>query len=422
MIEKIVKVLDDKEKLEELVKQTKTPFSIGKLIGNLQLDKNYRIKYRFGCEIYFTTDSRNKQMYHLLLLAKNKKGSEDITELVSDCVFDDANYRNKRPKVTLENLLKLSKDDIVVSTGCLASYINRLKPQTPDSNIGKIEQELFARSGEIEQVEEIKEDEFVETLDDDELTRILAEHFGESFFIEMQNHETEKQIEYNKRCLELSRKYDIALFAGIDSHAVNQEQVEMRDHYLRAKGIIYEEESGWHLTYDSYTENVERFKKQGVMSNEEIYCAMENTKICLDFEEITYDQTTRKIPTIYPELTQEERNQKYRDLIQEKWLEYKKEVPEERWEEYEREIDFEVETITSTNVSDYFLFNYELIKRSVAKGGIITRSGRGSAPSYLTNFFLGFTNIDRIKADVKMFPTRFLTADRILAGSLPDID
>ena len=123
-----------------------------------------------------------------------------------------------------------------------------------------------------------------------------------------------------------------------------------------------------------------------------------------------------------PELTQEERNQKYRDLIQEKWLEYKKEIPEERWEEYEKEIAFEVETITSTNVSDYFLFNYELIKRSVAKGGIITRSGRGSAPSYLTNFFLGFTNIDRIKADVKMFPTRFLTADRILAGSLPDID
>ena len=158
------------------------------------------------------------------------------------------------------------------------------------------------------------------------------------------------------------------------------------------------------------------------MSNEEIYCAMENTKIFLDFEEITYDQTTRKIPTIYPELTQEERNQKYRDLIQEKWLEYKKEIPEERWEVYEKEIAFEVETITSTNVSDYFLFNYELIKRSVAKGGIITRSGRGSAPSYLTNFFLGFTNIDRIKADVKMFPTRFLTADRILAGSLPDID
>ena len=38
---------------------------------------------------------------------------------------------------------------------------------------------------------------------------------------------TEKQIEYNKRCLELSRKYNIALFAGIDSHAVSQELVEI---------------------------------------------------------------------------------------------------------------------------------------------------------------------------------------------------
>ena len=56
------------------------------------------------------------------------------------------------------------------------------------------------------------------------------------------------------------------------------------------------------------------------------------------------------------------------------------------------------------------------------KGGIITRSARGSCSSFITNFFLGLTNVDRIKASVTMLPTRFLSADRIIAGSLPDID
>ena len=45
-----------------------------------------------------------------------------------------------------------------------------------------------------------------------------------------------------------------------------------------------------------------------------------------------------------------------------------------------------------------------------------------SCSSFITNFFLGLTNVDRIKASVTMLPTRFLSADRIIAGSLPDID
>ena len=54
---------------------------------------------------------------------------------------------------------------------------------------------------------------------------------------------------------------------------------------------------------------------------------------------------------------------------------------------------------------------------------MLTKTGRGSAPSFIINKFLGLTEIDRLKAPVPLFPTRFMSTERILsARSLPDID
>ena len=53
---------------------------------------------------------------------------------------------------------------------------------------------------------------------------------------------------------------------------------------------------------------------------------------------------------------------------------------------------------------------------------MLTYTGRGSAPSYFTNMLLGFTSIDRYAIPVTMYPDRFISADRLRAGNLPDID
>ena len=57
----------------------------------------------------------------------------------------------------------------------------------------------------------------------------------------------------------------------------------------------------------------------------------------------------------------------------------------------------------------------------IENGGVLTTTGRGSAVSWITNKLLGFTEVDRIAASVKMYPDRFMSAARILqSGSLPD--
>ena len=95
-----------------------------------------------------------------------------------------------------------------------------------------------------------------------------------------------------------------------------------------------------------------------------------------------------------PGLTQEQRNEEYRKLIRQAWLKYRENVPREKWDEYQKGIAYEVETVTSTNMSDYFLISDKIVKRFNELGGRLTKTGRGSCPSYFTNSLLGLSTID----------------------------
>ena len=73
--------------------------------------------------------------------------------------------------------------------------------------------------------------------------------------------------------------------------------------------------------------------------------------------------------------------------------------------------------------ADYFLLDYEIVKRGKEKGGVITSTGRGSGVSYYTCKLLDLTKIDRISSPVKLYPERFLSKTRILeTKSLADLD
>lgn len=148
---------------------------------------------------------------------------------------------------------------------------------------------------------------------------------------------------------------------------------------------------------------------------------MENTNVFLSFEDIAFDQS-RKLPTLYPELTQDERNQKYLELVHEALETASAEMTPEEQAARREGVRYETEVVTSTGMADYFLLDHEIVKCAVQKGGVITKTGRGSCPSYYTNALLGLSSIDRFAIPVEMFPDRFISADRIRSGSLPDID
>ena len=367
------------------------------------LAQKYGLKWRYVAEAYFVKDrlaedaegKRDRKNAHMILAAKTQKGVGDLNEALSEANISGYYFR---PRIDMELLMRLDPKDVFVTTACVGGI------WTYDCITDK----------------ETKEWRY-DFKEADELVRQLHAHFRDSFMLEVQYHDTDKQRAVNAHILELYRQYGIPLIAGMDSHFIYPEEAELRQMRLEANHIFYEDEQGWYMDYPSDEEAYRRFEKQGILSAEQIREAMENTNIFLSFEDVTLDKS-KKLPTLYPELSQEERNEKYRKLVTSKWEEYKKNVPEDKWPMYEAGIQYEVDTITSTNTSDYFLLDYEWVQHSKSIGGILTKTGRGSGPSYFTNTLLGFSSIDRFALPITMYPDRFISADRLKAGSMPDLD
>ena len=349
-----------------------------------ELAKQYGLRWRYVSEAYFVKDRHEKDNSncHLILAAKTCKGIGDLNFALSEANISGYYYR---PRVDLELLMALDPRDVFVTTACVGG--------------------VFKYGWE----------------DAEKLILRMASHFRDSFMLEVQYHDTDKQREVNRFLLGLYRRHGIPLIMGTDSHYIYPEDAALRDQRLEANHIKYEDESGWYMDYPTGAEAYRRFKTQGVLSDAQIREAMENTNIFLTFEDVEFDKS-KKLPTIYPDLTQEERNQKYLALVSEAFEAQTAEMTAEEREIRANGVKYETNVVTSTNMSDYFLLDHEIVRRAVAKGGIITKTGRGSAPSYYTNSLLGLSSIDRFAIPVEMFPDRFISADRILSGSLPDID
>lgn len=168
---------------------------------------------------------------------------------------------------------------------------------------------------------------------------------------------------------------------------------------------------------------LQRFLEQGVIPKDLILQAMKNTEIVRTFDDYESEvfETNRKLPSIYPDKTPEEKYRIYNRLISKKFKEYMKTVPPEEYQKYFDGVQMEVHTYRDTGMVDYPLLDYEIVKKGLEYGGIITSTGRGSAVGYFTNTLCGFSKVDRFKSPIPLYPERFLSKTRIIeTNSLPD--
>jgi DNA polymerase III alpha subunit len=338
----------------------------------------------------------------MIILAKTDNARKKINLILSKANEDG--MFNGRPRLDFELLFQLPKDEVFITSACVG-YWNRYE-------------------------------------DIDEITLKFKSYFNENFYLEVQNHNTQKQIELNKHIMDLHYKYNIPIIAGMDSHYIAGKDSELRNSILQYKHIFYEDEDGWYMDYPSYDEAIERFKKQNVLTDKEIYEAMNNTNVILDFDDIDLglktiesldkDNVKRyelfsevKLPTIYKNLTQQEKDNILIKITYDEWLKFKEteNIKQEDEQEYLEGIKYELGEIIKTGMGDYFTLHYEGIRKGKEKGGKVTKRGRGSAVGFFVNTLLGFSKVDRFKAPIKLYPERFLTSDRIIKSrSLPDID
>lgn len=353
---------------------------IGNIYEAKTLCEKYNLKLIAGIEAYYVPNrfEKDKSNYHLILIALNTDGYKDLNYLMSKSNVDGFYYK---PRIDDELLFSVNPENIIVTSACIAGRMRN----------------------------EDGRDEWIQK---------MKNYFGNNFYLEVQAHNCDSQAKYNKMILEYSKKYNIKIIHANDSHYISPEDSKYRDLFLKAKGLIYEEENDFILDYPTSEVIFDRYHKQGILNDEQIKEALNNTLIFDKCEELDINKEI-KMPKIYDNPIE-----KLEEIIKKEWESEKINIDKSRVSEYENSIKSEFYTIKNTNMADYFLLNYELIKLATTKyGGVITKTGRGSAPSFYINKLLHFTDIDRIGSCITLFPSRFMSATRILGTkSLPDID
>jgi len=377
------------------------------------LCEKYNLKPIYSVEAYYVDDIEDKtdrRSFHIMLIAMTEKARYEINKIMSIANTTGFYYK---PRIGLKELLSLTPTDTVVTTACIASRLSAALPVlnketkewiNPDPDKTWYYNFLYP----------------------------VMQHFGSNFFLEVQSHNVWEQANYNKMILALHKEYNIPLIHANDSHYIYSGDSYYRDLFLKAKGIFYEEEKGFILDYPDYDTILERYRLQGVLTPEQAKSALDNTLI-FDNAEACYTDKEFKIPKVPNEFIHEElgdgfsnedSNKVLKEIIKRSWNRKKKTVKKEKVKEYQEAIYYETDIVEKCGMSDYFILDHMVVNRAVNKyDAVLTRSGRGSAVSFLINNLLGLTEVDRIKAPTKLYPTRFMSAERILSSrSLPDID
>lgn len=362
------------------------------------LCEKYGLKCIYGVEAYYVDnmyDRNSRANYHIMLVAMTENGRKQINRIMSKANTEGFYYK---PRIDLKCLLSLNPSDVVITSACIASRL--FKPTIK---------------------KEIINGEEVEYRDDrswfNNFFLPVFKHFGSNFYLEVQAHNEQNQVKHNSMILKLREKFGVKLIHANDSHYILPEDAKYRDLFLKAKGIFYEEESNFILDYPDTDTIIERYKSQGVLNDEQIQEALDSTLIFDNAEGVHIDKEFK-----VPRVTDGDSDIVLRNIIANAWKEEKKTVPIDRHKEYEKAIYYETDIIKNCGMADYFILNHKVVKKAVDEyNAVLTRSGRGSAVSFYINKLLGLTEVDRLKAPIALYPTRFMSAERILSSrSLPD--
>lgn len=365
--------------------------SFGDIFEARTLCNKYGLRCIAGIEGYIVPDAseKDKHNYHIVVIPKTDVARKKMNYVSSMANINGFYYK---PRFFLSDLLNLDKDDVYITTACVAGLLR------DEDSVRKIFMPLY-------------------------------EHFGNNIMLEVQNHLDPVQVDINKKAIYYSDQFGLSLIAANDSHYIDESGKQERLELLKGKHIDYSSEDSFILDYPSAETMVKRFKKQGVLSDRQIDDAINNTLIFDQCEEIQLDYSI-KMPTIYPGLSPNERvdllkikiSEKFKHIIETDHI-TKEELPK-----YKDGINYEMKIIEATNddvhTADYFLFNERNVDLAVNKyGGVLTRGGRGSCGSFYINRILGMTQLDRFRINLPLFPDRFASTARLLENrSLPDID
>lgn len=403
-------LLDGLTKVDELVERVKylgmsavAMTDHGTLSGAIEFYKACKdqdIKPIIGIETYVAArtihdrdPSKDKARYHLILLAMNNTGYQNLMRLSTTANLEGVYYK---PRID-HDLLEKYNEGLIVLSACAG---------------GEIGENL--RSGNYEEAKRIAE--------------WYQSVFGDRYYLEIQDHnEWDVQRTINEGVFRIGRELGIECVVTSDAHYVSEADQEAHEILLCVGTGSFLSDEGrmslkdFHLHVTEPTDIIGRW-------GSDYPKAITNTKVIADRCDVTLEFGKILIPT-FP-VPEGETEKTYLDKLVWQGLLWRyagvehtktgKFTIEECRAQLEPHIvartDFELGVIENMGFNGYFLIIHDFISWGKDRG-IIFGPGRGSAAGSIIAFALNITELDPIKYDLLF--ERFLNPDRI---SMPDVD
>lgn len=340
------------------------------------------IKPVIGCEVYVAQESRfqkrpqvDDNQYHLVLLAENYTGYQNIIKLVSRAFTEGFYYK---PRVDKE-LLAEHHAGVIALSACLAGEIPQLIME------GRME-EASRQAREYNQI------------------------FGKgNYYLELQDHGIREQKEVNQHLIMLGKQLNIPLVATNDLHYLERNQAEIHDILLciQTGKTLADTERMRFQTNEFYLKSPAEMHQLFGHVPEALSNTVEIARRCnveFTFGQLHLPNYTvpagHTVDTYLEQLCNEGIKTRYSVLT----------------EEIGQRLHYELSIIKQMGYSGYFLIVWDMIHFARSRG-IYVGPGRGSAAGSLVAYALGITDIDPLQYDLLF--ERFLNPERV---TMPDID
>ena len=366
--------------------------------------KELGIKPILGVEAYISptdrfdrsskTDKSIQAYNHIILLAKNKKGLENIN-ILQELAWNEGFYH--KPRIDRE-VLKEYAEGIIVLSGCLNGIVSKA-----------------IEKGDFSEAKLLLQD--------------FKKTFSEDFYVEVQSHNPK---EINSKLLELADELKIKAVATGDAHFAKEEDRILEEALLILStspkfdkdadfdmsrnmkdmldrfNYLYPDRrisfQDYNLFIQSRSEIEADFNKAGI-SRTDIY---ENTmEIANKVSDYDFNQNLDLLPVPKTDADEKLRELAYQGLER---------LQKASDDIYVARVEEELSVIASKNFASYFLVIADMINWA-KENNIKVGPGRGSAAGSLVCYSLGITDVDPIKYDLLFF--RFINPER---NDFPDID
>ncbi|MGG2468412.1 DNA polymerase III subunit alpha [Paraclostridium bifermentans] len=351
-------------------------------IDFFKVAKKEGIKPIIGCEVYTAPRGMkdkdpnfDKSQGHLILLAKDTTGYQNLIKLVSAAYVQGFYYK---PRVDIDEIKKHS-EGIIALSACLA---------------GDVSQALMNRNYDKAKNIALK----------------YKEIFGEeNYYLEIQDHNLPEQKEVNRELIRLSKEIGVGLVATNDVHYVRKEDSKIHDILMCIQmGKTVNDPARMRFGSDEFY-----LKSREEMEEifPEVQEALDNTSKIAQMCNVEFDFNTIHLPQY--DVPDGYTPQEYLRMLCFKGL-------KERYKKPSKEIldrlEYELGVIEKMGYVEYFLITWDFINFA-RENSIMVGPGRGSAAGSIVSYTLYITDIDPIKYSLLF--ERFLNPERV---SMPDID